>query len=86
MVDSDVPQVKMLTSVIRSGYNIQLQLDGVEASDVQVHIVGLSGIIVDAAPLNRDGSYTIPSTLSHGLYFITFSHGTKADTYKVIVK
>lgn len=83
---SDVPQVKMLTSVIRSGYNIQLQLDGVEASDVQVHIVGLSGIIVDAAPLNRDGSYTIPSTLSHGLYFITFSHGTKADTYKVIVK
>lgn len=86
IADSNEAHVKILTSVIRSGNTVQLQLDGVSASDVKVHMVGLSGVIVDAANLNSDGTYTMPTNLNSGLYIIKFTHHGKVDTYKVIVK
>ncbi|MBQ9665854.1 MAG: T9SS type A sorting domain-containing protein [Bacteroidaceae bacterium] len=85
VANSERAQVKILSSVLSSGNTIQLQLDGVEASDVKVHIVGLSGIVVDNAQL-QGNFYTLPSNLHHGLYFIRFTYNGKSDTYKVIVK
>ena len=86
VVESGEAKVKMLNNVIRSGNTIKLQLDGVEASDVQVHMFSLSGILVDVAPLYSDGTYILPANLAHGLYFLKFTHHGKADTYKIIVE
>lgn len=86
VADSDEARVRIMSTVIRSGNTVQLQLDGVEPSDVRVHMMGLSGIVVDAAPLNSDGTYTMPAGLTPGLYFVKFTHRGKVDTYKVLVK
>ena len=86
VADSDEARVRIMSTVIRSGNTIQLQLDGVEPSEVQVHMFGLSGVVVDAAPLNADGTYTLPADLPTGLHFIKFTHRGKTDTYKVLIK
>lgn len=83
---SDEARVHIMSTIIRSGNTVQLQLDGVQPSDVKVHMMGLGGIVVDAASLNSDGTYTLPANLTPGLYFVKFTHNDKVDTYKVIVK
>ncbi len=80
------PSVRLLTGNCLSGHPITVQLaDGISPSDVTVNIFGLSGIIEDEAPLNGN-TYTLPSNLRPGLYFIKFVQNGKCDTYKVVVK
>jgi len=86
VAESDEAHVRIVSSILRSGNTVQLQLDGVEPSEVKVHMIGLSGIVMDAAPLRADGTYTLPANLTHGLYFVKFAYRGKVDTYKVLVK
>ena len=86
VANSDEARVHIMSTLIRSGNTIQLQLDGVEPADVKVHMLGLSGIVADAASLNPDATYTLPANLIPGVYFIKFTHYGKVDTYKVLVK
>ena len=78
--------VRLISGLAKAGYPIRVNLDGIDAEDVRVNIIGLSGIVVDEAPLSSDNTYTLPASLRPGLYFIKFTHGTKSDTYKVIIK
>lgn len=78
--------VKLLTGMAMAGHPIRVALNGVDPSDVKVSILGLSGIAADDAPLSGDCTYTLPASLTPGLYFIKFVHHGKCDTYKVIVK
>lgn len=84
--DSHEAKVHLMTTTFRPGKTIQLQLDGVEPTDVKVHMLGLSGIVVDAAPVSAAATYTLPTNLVPGLYFLKFTHHGKVDTYKVVVR
>lgn len=78
--------VRLLTGMPKAGHPITVQLaNGLSPEDVRVNMLGLSGIIIDNAPL-QGNTYTLPSNLPQGLYVIKFTHHGKADTYKVIVK
>ena len=78
--------VKLLTGYCQAGRPITVELaSGIDGNDVRVNMLGLSGIVVDDAPL-QGLSYTLPANLPHGLYFLKFTHHGKADTYKVIVE
>ncbi len=87
--DTELPgpttKIRILTSVIRGGETIQLDLNGVDANDVKVRIVGLSGVVVESGKLEADGTYTMPDVFP-GMYFITLSHGLQRDVFKCIVK
>lgn len=79
--------VKLITGLCLAGHPIHVQLaSGISADDVRVNILGLSGIVVDEAPLQSGNSYTLPAGLFPGLYFIKFTHNGLVDTYKVIIK
>lgn len=78
--------VRLLTGYCKAGYPITVQVaNGINLSDVRVNMLGLSGIVVDDAPL-AGNTYTLPSNLRPGLYFIKFIQNGKADTYKVVIK
>ncbi len=87
--DTDVQResnkIRLMTSIIRGGETVQLDLNGINADDVKVRIVGLSGIIVESGNLNSDGNFTMPEVYP-GLYFITLSHGSQREVFKCIVK
>lgn len=87
--DTELPKyegVRLMSSVVKSGDNISVDLNGADANDINVRIVGLSGVIVESGNLNSDGTYTIPAGLRKGLYFITFSNGDRRDVFKVLMK
>ena len=87
--DTELPKyegVRLMSSVVKSGDNISVDLNGADANDINVRIVGLSGVIVESGNLNADGTYTIPAGLRKGLYFITFSNGDRRDVFKVLMK
>jgi hypothetical protein len=75
-----------MSSVVKSGDIVQIDLNGANASDIKVRIVGLSGVIVESGDLNADGTFSIPAGLRKGLYFITFSNGERRDVFKVLMK
>lgn len=78
--------VKLLTGMPKAGCPITVQLaNGVSPDDVRVNMLGLSGIVLDNAPL-QGNTYTLPANLISGLYFIKFTYNGNADTYKVIVR
>ncbi len=78
--------VRLLAGMCIPGRPITVQLaDGISPSDVRVNIIGASGIVADDATLTGN-SYTLPSNMRPGLYFIKFVQNGMTDTYKVIVK
>ncbi|MCR5314093.1 MAG: DUF4859 domain-containing protein [Bacteroidaceae bacterium] len=78
--------VKLVNGLVKSGQPLKVYLDGVDASDVKVNMIGLSGIVADNATLQADGTYMLPKNLSRGLYFIKFIHNGKTDIFKVIIR
>lgn len=83
---SEGKSVRLLNGQIMAGQPLCVQLNGVEASDVTVNIIGLSGVVADNAPLQSDATYALPANLRSGLYFVKFIHNGKSDTYKVVIK
>lgn len=78
--------VRLMSSVVRSGDRVQVDLNGADASNINVRIVGLSGVAVESGKLEADGTYTIPAGLRKGLYFITFSNGAQRNVFKVLMQ
>lgn len=86
LVGENTRSVRLLTGNCLAGHPVTVQLaDGITPADVTVNIYGLSGVIADSAPLEGN-SFTLPSDLRPGLYFIKFIQHGKCDTYKVIIK
>lgn len=76
--------VQITNGVIRPGDLINVQLNGVEEKDVEVHIVGLGGLVADKGKLSGN-AYRLPSNTIPGMYIVTFSHHGKEDTFKIYV-
>lgn len=78
--------VRLMSGVLRGGERLQIDLNGCNASDITVRILGMSGLLVEAGRLDAGGSFTLPTDMMPGMYFITFTHGGKRDVYKVFVR
>jgi hypothetical protein len=78
--------VRLMSSVVKSGDRVQVDLNGADASNINVRIVGLSGVAVESGKLEADGTYTIPAGLRKGLYFITFCNGAQRNVFKVLMQ
>lgn len=78
--------VKILSGSISAGQNLQLDLGGINPSDVTVRLVGISGVVVGSGRLRADGSFTLPGNLSPGLYILTLTYGENRDIIKIMVK
>ena len=83
---SKAPGVKPAGGMVLRGHDMQLNLSGVDADDVSVRMVGLSGVVAANGRVNPDGSFAIPSNIPAGMYVLTFDYNGKRDSHKVIVK
>lgn len=78
--------VSILSSDIHQGSNVQVNLNGANAKDVVLRLVGTSGVVVADGHVNSDGSFVIPTGIPSGLYIATFTYNGKKDVVKIIVK
>lgn len=78
--------VKIVSGTVRPGDRVKIDLNGVNASDVVLRIVGISGVVADDCHLNSDGTFTMPANIPNGLYVVTFSHSGTKDVFKIIVR
>lgn len=78
--------VKILSGMIQAGQSLQLDLGGINPSDVTVRMVGISGVVVAGGRLESNGSFILPGNLPSGLYVLTFAYGENRDVVKIVVK
>ena len=78
--------VKILNGQIEAGRDVQIDLGGIDPSDVTVRMVGASGVVVANGKLAANGALNIPANIPSGLYVVTFAYGDNRDVIKIIVK
>ena len=78
--------LRLLTGMAMAGGEIRVDVQGINPTEVAVHMVGLQGIVADEAHLTPAGTYRLPSNLRHGLYVLAFEYRGQKLVYKVIVK
>ena len=77
---------RLLTSVLRAGSQVQIDLNGVEGRDVVAHLVGASGILIDMQTVSDTGTIQLPASLPRGLYFLSLRHKGNIQTFKVFAE
>ncbi len=74
------------TTLLRAGGQVQLDLGNAKGSDIMAHLVGASGILIDAQPVSESGTIQLPAFLPKGLYFLSLNHNGKVQTFKMFAK
>ena len=78
--------VKVLSSDIRPGSTVHVDLNGADASGVELRVVGASGVVVSNGKVNADGSFVMPTGIPTGLYIVTFEYDGNKDVVKLFVR
>lgn len=76
-------RIRILTSVLKGGQKIQLDLAGLPARELQAHLVGLGGIVIDEQQVADDGTIQLPAQLQRGLYVLAINHNGTIQSFKV---
>ena len=74
---------RILSSVLKGGQRVQLDLNGVPASEVQAHLVGSSGVVIASQTVAQDATVQLPASLSRGLYILSLRHNGAVQSFKV---
>jgi hypothetical protein len=82
----DTEGVRIMSSRFNPGSTVNVDLNGVNPSDIRLRIIGASGVVCADGRVNADGSFQLPANIRSGLYIILFAHHNKKDVFKVIVK
>ena len=80
--DSSDLGIRILSSVLKAGQRVQLDLNGVPASEVQAHLVGCTGVLISSQTVSPDGSVQLPAYLPRGLYVLSLLHKGKIQSFK----
>lgn len=80
--DSSDLGIRILSSVLKAGQRVQLDLNGVPASEVQAHLVGCTGVLISSQTVSPDGSVQLPAFLPRGLYVLSLLHKGKIQSFK----
>jgi hypothetical protein len=78
--------VKVLSSDVRPGSTVHVDLNGADASGVELRVVGASGVVVSNGKVNADGSFVMPTGIPTGLYIVTFEYDGNKDVVKLFVR
>ena len=82
----DGGQFRILSSVLKGGQKIQLDLGGVPANEVKAHLVGLAGVVIDEQRVADDGTVQLPAHLNRGMYVLALNHNGKIQSFKVFAE
>ena len=74
---------RILSSVLKGGQRVQLDLNGVPASEVQAHLVGASGVVIATQQVSPDATVQLPPSLPRGLYVLSLSYKGTVQAFKV---
>ena len=79
-------QIRILSSVLKGGQRLQLDLAGIPASELKAHLVGLAGVVIDEQQVADDGTVQLPAQLQRGLYVLAINHNGKIQSFKVFAE
>ncbi len=74
---------RILSSVLKGGQRLQLDLNGARPSDVTAHLVGISGAVIKAQTVSPDATIQLPTSLRRGLYVLSLRHHGAIQSFKV---
>lgn len=77
---------RILSSVLKSGQRIQLDLNGVRPDQVEAHLVGLSGVVIASQTVSPDATVQLPAGLTRGLYVLSLRHNGAIQSFKVFAE
>ena len=78
--------IRILSSSLRSGMPVQLDLGNIPASEVTAHLVGISGVVINQQEVSSEGTIQLPNNLRRGLYILALKHNGKVQSQKVYVE
>ena len=84
--DSSEGTIRILSSTLRPGGDLQLDLSGINAEDIVAHLVGVSGVVIDEQQVSQDGTISIPASLPRGLYVLSLNYNGQVASQKVFVQ
>ncbi len=77
---------RILSGAFYSGQQVRFDLAGVNPADVVAHLVGMSGVVIDAQPLSSESTIQLPANLRRGMYILALRYNGKVSTFKVFVE
>ncbi|MBQ3780276.1 MAG: hypothetical protein II801_00660 [Bacteroidaceae bacterium] len=83
---TDEGNFRILTSILKGGQKVQLDLGGVPANEVKAHLVGLAGVVIDEQTVADDGTVQMPAHLNRGMYVLALNHNGKIQSFKVFAE
>ena len=86
LVGSADANIRILSSSLRSGMPVQLDLGNIPASEVTAHLVGISGVVINQQKVSSEGTIQLPNNLRRGLYILALKHNGKVQSQKVYVE
>jgi len=78
--------LRLLTGMAMAGGELRLDVNGIDATEVGVRIIGIQGLVAGQGHLTAAGTYRLPENLRQGLYVMVFTYRGQQQVYKVIVK
>ena len=84
--DEDDATIRIVSSTLRSGAQVQLDLDGIPASEVKAHLVGISGVVINEQQVSEQGTIDLPTNLRRGLYVLSLSYNGRSYSQKMFVQ
>ena len=80
------PEIRIVSGSLKAGHQIQLDLAGINPKDVKVHLVGVSGVMIEEDSVSDDGRIQLPSNMNKGMYVLALYHNGKISTFKVFIE
>jgi hypothetical protein len=82
---SELPFLLMST-VLRSGAQVKVDLCGAPAKDVTAHLIGASGIMIESQKVLDGGYIQLPANLPRGMYFLSLEYEGRIKTFKTFCR
>ena len=78
--------IRLMSTELRGGQQVQLDLNGIPASELTAHLVGASGVVIDEQPVSAGATVQLPAGLPRGLYILSLLRKGDIQAFKIYVK
>lgn len=78
--------IRIVSSLLRGGGSVQLDLGSIPAEEVTARLVGLSGVVVSSQQVSPQGTVQLPDNLNRGLYVLTLHYDGNTYAQKMYVQ
>jgi len=84
--DAGAQQIRLVTSLLRAGGQVQFELNGANPADITAELVGISGVVINQQPMSANGTIQLPASLPRGLYVLALKVNGQMQTFKMYVE